>query len=116
MLKGHWEMVGVSIVLRKWKPIFDTSQAQVEKVLIWVRLPRIPTHLWNPRIFRMIGDTLGSFVNAKMSFKVTRDKPMARIPIILDLQEGLMGDICLNMAQGPFLQMLDYEEVPFRRH
>lgn len=27
-----------------------------------------------------------------------------------------MGDICLNTTQGPFLQLLDYEGVPFRCH
>lgn len=64
----------------------------------------------------MIGDALDYFVDVDMSYKVIGDKSVAHILVFLDIREGLMGDICLGVMEGPFLQLLDYEEVLFRFH
>ena len=90
-VKGNLEMEGVSIVLRKWTPIFYARQARVDKELIWVKLPRLPYHLWNPIIFRMIMDALGLYVDVDMSYKVTRDMMVSKIQVMLDVREGLTG-------------------------
>ena len=86
------------------------------KELTWVKPPRLPPHLSNPVIFRMIGDALGSYVDANMSCKVTGDMTVAQILVMLDLRDGLMGDICLNTVVGNAIRVLDYDGVPFKCH
>lgn len=88
----------------------------MDKEPIWIKFPRLPPHLLNQIIFRMIGDARGSYLDAYMSYKVTRDMMVARILVMLDIQEGLMGDIYLNMVVGDVIQVLDYEGVPFQCH
>lgn len=89
---------------------------QANKEPIWVKLPRLPPHPSNLVIFRIIGDALGTYVDANMYFKVTGDMTVARILVLLDLQEGIMSDIFLNTMVGDVIQDLDYEGVPFRCH
>ena len=64
----------------------------------------------------MIGDALGTYVDAGMSFKETRNMTVARILVLLYLWEGLMSDIFLNTVVGFVIHDLDYEGVPLRCH
>jgi hypothetical protein len=59
---------------------------------------------------------LGSFLEADMSFEETGLMTVARILVKLDLKKGLPQEITINSAAGTFVQMLDYEGIPFRCH
>ena len=64
--------------------------------------------------FRRIGDILGTFLEADLSFVETKEKKVARILVNINLREGLAESI--NLDWGPVIipQILDYENVPFR--
>lgn len=90
--------------LKRWSPIFDASQTKTGNESIWVRLPRLPVHLWTPTFFRLLGDHLGDFIDADYSFKTTCE------------MEGLGPKVELSSRHGVFTQILDYEGVPFHCH
>lgn len=64
----------------------------------------------------MIGDALGVYVDADLSYKITREMFVVRILVLLDLREGLSPEIFLNMVLRDVVHELDYEGVPFRCH
>ena len=69
----------MSVLLKKWHPLFDASRERVDVVPTWVRLPSLPLSFWFEEYFEHIGNLLGSFLEADYSFKVTNLKRVAWI-------------------------------------
>jgi len=79
-----------------------------------VQLPALPLHFWDLYHFRRIGNILGVFLEADLSFLETHQKQVACILVNINIREGLAETI--NLDWGPVIipQILDYENVPFR--
>lgn len=58
-------------------------------VPVWVRLPGLPTHTWNPQSFVNLGNSIGNFLEADYSFEESRDLSVAHILGSLDLCKKL---------------------------
>jgi hypothetical protein len=71
---------------------------------------------WNSVSFAAIGNMLGSFIEADMSFKESCHMSVARILVQLDLRPGLLQELINESSSGSFVQTLDYEGIPFRCH
>lgn len=108
MLTDMWEMVGVPIVLHKWSPIFDVAWEKAEKDPIWVKFLGLPIHPWTPFFLKLLGNHLGEYVDADLSFKITIDMAMVCVLVLLYLREGLAPEICLNTNYGDVNHILDY--------
>ena len=51
------------IYLNDWMPNFDPEADIPKAVLVWVRLPNLPMHYWNPKSLKAIENTLGRFID-----------------------------------------------------
>ena len=51
------------LYLNKWMPYFDLCQDVPLAVLVWVRLPHLPLHCWNPESIEAIGNKLGKYID-----------------------------------------------------
>ena len=60
------------VLLKMWNPTFDASHERVDVIPIWIRLPSLPRQYWSEEHFISIGNILGTFLEADMSFKVTK--------------------------------------------
>ena len=109
-------MAGVPIVLRRWSPIFDASQAKTGKEPIWVKLSRMAFELCTLTFFRLLRYHMGENIDVDYSYKHPKEMAMARILVLLDLREGPSPDVCLDTKYGKMTQILDYEGVPFHCH
>lgn len=114
VLQRYWMMPGISVLLKRWNPMFDVSKGKVEWKLIWVWLPWLPLHFWNFERFMMIGNYLGKFLEAYMSFEDTGCMPVARILVNLDVRLGYLEEMNLEMSGLVYTQVLDYEGIHFR--
>jgi len=114
VLNMNWQLKNAPVLLKLWHPLFDASRERVDVSPVWVRMPALPLHYWDPYHFRKIGDILGTFLEADMSFLETLEQRVARILVNINLREGLAERI--NLDWGPVIipQLLDYENVPFR--
>ena len=97
--------------MNKWTPDFDPSQDVPLVVPVWVRLPHLPLHCWNLESLEIIGNKLGEFID--------RDERKdrfycARICVEVDLEIGLPEAIQLIVVERSYLQVLDYEQIPFK--
>ena len=63
-----WHIDHSTVLLKPWSPLFDASKERVDVVPVWVRLPALPLHFWDLYHFRRIGDMLGTFLEADLSF------------------------------------------------
>jgi hypothetical protein len=99
------------LYLNKWSPDFDPMQDVPSVVLVWVRLPHLPLHCWNPKSLESIGNTLGKYID-----KADRKEQYscARICVEVDLEVGLPEAIQLKVADWSYIQELDYEQLPFK--
>jgi hypothetical protein len=59
---------------------------------------------------------LGSYIEVDMSFEETGHMTVAWILVRLNLRPGLLQEITIESAAGTFVQILDYEGIPFRCH
>jgi len=114
VLNMNWHLNNAPVLLKLWHPLFDASRERVDVSPVWVRMPALPLHYWDPYHFRKIGDILGTFLEADMSYLETLEQRVARILVNINLREGLAERI--NLDWGPVIvpQLLDYENVSFR--
>jgi len=99
------------IYLNQWTPDFDLSQDVPSVVPVWVRLPHLPLHCWNPKSLEVIGNKLGKYID----HAERRDQySCVRICVEVDLEEGLPEAIKLMVVDWSYIQVLDYKQLPFK--
>jgi hypothetical protein len=64
--------------------------------------------------FKLIGNFLGDFLDADMTFEETKQRKVARVLVSLNVREGLGEEVDLRWGSFTHTQKLDYENVPFR--
>jgi hypothetical protein len=47
------------LYLNKWSPYCDLMQHVPLAIPVWVHLPHLPIHCWNPNSLYSVGNTLG---------------------------------------------------------
>uniref|UniRef100_A0A151UFS6 Uncharacterized protein n=2 Tax=Cajanus cajan TaxID=3821 RepID=A0A151UFS6_CAJCA len=47
-------------IVQWWRPFFLANVEKVQKVVVWVRIPRLPIELYNSRFLHRVGGILGS--------------------------------------------------------
>lgn len=83
------------LYLNQWTLDFDLTQDVPSIVPVWVRLPHLPMHCWNPKSLEFIGNKLGKYINQQER----RDQySYVRIFVEVDLEEGLLEAIKLMVA------------------
>ena len=81
---------------------------------IWVKLPNLPFQLWSEEFFKLIGNTLGSFLEADLSFLDSGACFLGRVLVLLNIRKGLVADIDIRIGDTVINQTLDYIGIPFR--
>lgn len=112
-LNGVWSIDFDLLLLKIWSPLFDTSKEKVDKLPLWVCLSGLPSKLWDIKSFREMGNVLGLYLATDMSFESTDQRYVARILVLIDIQEGLEENVKFVSRTMTFVQKLDYESVPF---
>ena len=79
-------MFGIPIILKRWNPLFYASQEKMVFEPIWVQLPNILLQFWTYEQFRPIGNYLGEFIDANMSFKEIGAMKVSCILVNLDVR------------------------------
>ena len=94
-----WHIDHSPLLLKPWSPLFDASRERVDVLPIWVRLLALPLHFWDMYHFKRIGDILGTFLEADLSFVETKVMKVERILVNINLREGLEESINLDWLE-----------------
>lgn len=112
----NWAFGSIPVLLKKWSPMFDAMHEKTDAFPVWVRALGLPSFLWVESVFKAIGNRLGTYLEADMSFLQTQNKAMARILVSLNPRGGLAEKTNLQYKEYVFEHVLDYEHLPFRCH
>jgi hypothetical protein len=108
---GPYFMGMQGLYLNRWTPDFDPAVEVPKEVLVWVRLPNLPIHCWNPISLQTIGNGLGQYIDRADS----KDQySCACICVEVDLEVGLPEAVKLKVGDWQHFQKLDYEQLPFK--
>jgi hypothetical protein len=109
---GLYFMGTRGMYLNKWTPDFSPENDIPSVVPVWVRLPFLPLHCWNDETIKNIGNALGRFIDRAEP----RDglQSCARLCVEVDLEKGLPEAIQLILDGWSYIQMVDYEQLPFK--
>jgi hypothetical protein len=108
---GPYFMGPWGLYLNKWMSDFNFAADVPSGIPVWVRLPNLPVHCWNWDSLKHIGNSLGKFID-QVDNKDQYD--CARICVEVDLEVGLPEAIKINVGSWTHVQMLDYEQLPFK--
>eukprot|EP00253_Pinus_taeda_P012689 PITA_12689 len=99
------------LYMNKWTPDFDPAIDVPKAVPVWVRLPNLPVHCWNWDSLKHIGNSLGKFIDRASN----KDQyNCAKICVEVDLEEGLPKEIKIKVDSWSHVQILEYEQLPFK--
>jgi len=108
---GPYFMGARGLFLAPWTLDFNPD-AEITAAPVWVRLPRLPLHLWGKNSLKDIGNKLGRFLE---SADPKGDQfTCARICVEVNLEKGLPEAIKLTLGDWSHIQELDYEQIPFK--
>ena len=102
------------MLLKWWTPVFDSHIERYDIMPIWVKLPNLPFEYWSLDFFKLVGNTLGTFVEAGLSFLESGVCCLGKVLVLIDLHKGLAEDIVIKKGECVFCQPLYYVgRVPF---
>lgn len=99
---------------KPWFVDFDLSIESFIKIPRWVRLPKYLLHLWLDLVLEAVGEALGEFFLVDTMSSIVFQMTYAHILMEIDVSKGLPEMINLASPNGSWIQLLDYEAIPFR--
>ncbi|CAN1726174.1 hypothetical protein LINPERHAP1_LOCUS397 [Linum perenne] len=88
--KGPWKIYDYYISVACWTPQFNEEEP-LQKILTWVRLPRLPIHFFNELAVTRIGNHIGRTVRLDLATSEGARARYARVCIEVDISKPLLG-------------------------
>ncbi|XP_057849635.2 uncharacterized protein LOC131060417 [Cryptomeria japonica] len=102
----------VGLFVKPWHPRFNSADDLPSRVLVWIRLPRLPLEFWREDILHQIAALHGKLVVFAHQSLDKNVISYAHICVDIDLNKPLSDSLesCLGSS---WIQQLDYESLPF---
>ena len=76
----------------------------------------LPQEYWDEDTLKEIGNTLGTYVRLVDQTKMNKFTSYARICVYMHISKALLDAICLSHEDLDWIQLIDYDHVPFHCH
>ncbi|XP_009770774.1 uncharacterized protein [Nicotiana sylvestris] len=77
----EWRWRNKLLMLEWWSPTVGCYPADAKLDWVWVRLLGIPLHLWSQKIFKLIGDRCGGWIETEEETSIRNHLKWARIKV-----------------------------------
>lgn len=114
---GPYFFNSAGLFLREWVARFNPDKEDLSYAPVWIRLYSLPWEYWGEDSLKSIGSALGDFVKVAEETKADRHTTYAsyaRICVYMDLKQPLPDKMRLFHEDHDWIQVIDYEHVPFR--
>jgi len=114
---GPYFFNSAGLFLREWKARFNPDTEDLSYAPVWIRFYSLPWEYWGEESLKDLGSALGDFVKVAEETKAKRYTTYAsyaRICVYMDLKQPLPDTIRLFHEDRDWIQVIDYENVPFR--
>ncbi|XP_075645458.1 uncharacterized protein LOC142616504 [Castanea sativa] len=98
--KGSWFIGGHFLSIRPWEPFFKPSTANVSLIAVWVRLHELPMELYEAKILKQIGASIGKVLWIDSHTAMEARGRYARLCIQVDINEPLINTILIGEEEG----------------
>ncbi|CAN1829884.1 hypothetical protein LINPERHAP1_LOCUS32682 [Linum perenne] len=105
---GPWTILDHYLAIHQWDHSFRISNDLPKKMVVWVRFPHLPIHLYHPQILTSLGNLIGKTVKVDFNTQRAERGKFARIAIELDLNEPLAPVVEIDGVS----QAIEYENMP----
>ncbi|CAI8595347.1 unnamed protein product [Vicia faba] len=112
MLKGPYTIRNMPMIIFKWRPDFSMERDMLRTLPIWVKLPKLPTHMWGVSSLGKIGSVIRSTLFTDVC---TIDKlrvSYARILVDVDVTQKLQEEFDIHYDGCDRIQKVEYEWRP----
>lgn len=62
LFEGPWRLLDHYLVVQRWRPFFKSSDHQVGKIAVWIRIPDLPVELFNSKFLWRVEAKLGTML------------------------------------------------------
>ncbi|XP_058726095.1 uncharacterized protein LOC131597411 [Vicia villosa] len=113
LMKGPYTLRNITLMLKEWKPDFNLKRDMLRTIPLWVKLPKLPLHLWGAKSLSKIGSALGvPLVTDECTANKLRVS-YARILVEIDITKELTKEIVIKDCEGRrLMQPVEYEWKP----
>eukprot|EP00253_Pinus_taeda_P033046 PITA_33046 len=114
---GPYFFNSAGLFLREWVARFNPDKEDLSYAPVWIRLYSLPWEYWGEDSLKSIGSALGDFVKVAEETNAVRHTTYAsyaRICVYMDLKQPLPDTMRLFHEDQDWIQVIDYEHVPFR--
>ncbi|KAL4310070.1 hypothetical protein GQ457_01G015050 [Hibiscus cannabinus] len=105
---GSWVVYGSYLTVQPWSRHFSTNADHPDKVMVWVRLSKLPYHYYTKSLFRYIVNSIGKVVRIDYNTEDGKRGRFARLAVIIDLHKPLVSSIIIDGLR----QDIEYEGLP----
>uniref|UniRef100_M1A393 Uncharacterized protein n=1 Tax=Solanum tuberosum TaxID=4113 RepID=M1A393_SOLTU len=81
VIEGDWEWRNNPVILQWWNPTIGTRCGRSKENSAWVKIVGLPLHFWDQKIFKVIGDFYGGWVETEEETQLRNHLKWARIKI-----------------------------------
>ena len=71
ILNKNWFYGMIPIMLKRWTPLLDVNNEQMDRMVVWVWLPGLRLEFWNPALLKDLGNAIGTYLEADFSYLQT---------------------------------------------
>ncbi|XP_075109000.1 uncharacterized protein LOC142180812 [Nicotiana tabacum] len=93
---GHWFINGFFLSVLKWVPNFVAKEAHQSYTVVWVRLPELPTKLYDGIILSIIGNCIGKLLKVDTCASATLRGRYARLFVELPLKQPVQNYLLIG--------------------
>ncbi|KAL5184132.1 Transposon TX1 uncharacterized protein [Glycine soja] len=113
LMKGPFTIRNVPLLLKEWKPDFNLQKDMLRTLPLWVKLPKLPLHLWGVKSLNKIGSAIGvPLVTDECTASKIRVS-YARILVEVDITKTLVKEVTIKDCEGRKIsQGVEYEWRP----
>ncbi|CAN1162573.1 hypothetical protein LINPERHAP2_LOCUS24578 [Linum perenne] len=103
---GPWKIFDYYITVARWTTSFN-EKAPIQKILTWVRLPKLPIHYFNPTAVERIRNHIGRTIKLDLATAEGAWARYARVCVEVDLSKPLLGKYMVDDR----IMYIEYESL-----
>lgn len=110
LMKGPYTIRNMPLILQEWRPDFDLKKDMLSTIPIWVKLPKLPLHLWGETSLNKIGSAIGIPLVTDECTTHRLRVSYARILVEVDITQKMLDEITITDNKGlKRKQPIEYE-------
>ncbi|XP_019189026.1 PREDICTED: uncharacterized protein LOC109183401 [Ipomoea nil] len=91
MFEGPWMVLDHYLIVKPWVPDFDPFSDVTEKVLVWIRIPCLPTEYYSLIFLRKLGNKVGRTLRVDRATSAVSRGMFTRICVEVDITKPLIS-------------------------